>query len=85
MYIVFATDADISGDAQLSVCRHRLSETLSAACCYVTTDNLKEYVTSSTEEKTAGTWEKDFVRKFVPYLESNYSAFQLAAYLLLLK
>ncbi|CAB3985051.1 E3 ubiquitin- ligase listerin [Paramuricea clavata] len=80
-------DADNSSGHQLSVCHHRLSETLSAACCYLTTDNLKEYITSSTGEKTAEclTWEEDFVRKFLPYLKSNYSAFQLAAYRLLLR
>ena len=85
-YCIF-TDADISSGRQLSVCHHRLSETLSAACFYVTTDNLKEYITSSTGGKTAEclTWEEVFVRKFLPYLKSNYSAFQLTAYRLVLR
>lgn len=53
----------------------------------MTTDNLKGYVASSSGEKTAEflTWEEDFVEKFLPCLESNFSPLQLASYRLLLK
>lgn len=82
-----STESVVCGDHQFSLCRYRLSETLSSACCYLTVDNLKEYITSSTDENTVKTlsWEEDFVQRFTPYLESNYSALQLAAYRLLLK
>ena len=74
-------------DQQYSVYRYRLSETLSAASCYLTVDNLREYIISSNDKNTAETltWEQDFVQRFSLYLESNYSAFQLAAYRFLLK
>ena len=80
-----STESVVSDDRQFSLCRYRLSETLSSASCYMTVENLKEYITSSTDESTASNWEEDFVQRFSPYLESNYSALQLAAYRLLLK
>ena len=80
-----STESVVSDDRQFSLCRYRLSETLSSTSCYLTMENLKEYTTSSADESTASTWEKDFVQRFSPYLESNYSALQLAAYQLLLK